>query len=53
MTLALSINPHHSSYGLLKEGRACSVNVLKTRALFPHARPAPITFDIMGHARSK
>jgi flavin reductase (DIM6/NTAB) family NADH-FMN oxidoreductase RutF len=25
----LSINPHHSSYRLLKEGRAFSVNVLK------------------------
>ncbi|MGC2409670.1 MAG: flavin reductase, partial [Methyloceanibacter sp.] len=25
----MSINPHHSSYGLLKEGRAFSVNVLK------------------------
>ena len=29
LLLALSINPHHSSYGLLKEGRAFSVNVLK------------------------
>src|SRR5680860_857934 len=29
LLLALSINPHHSSYGLLKEGRAYSVNVLK------------------------
>ena len=29
LLLALSINPHHSSYGLLKESRAFSVNVLK------------------------
>jgi flavin reductase (DIM6/NTAB) family NADH-FMN oxidoreductase RutF len=29
LLLALSINLHHSSYGLLKEGRAFSVNVLK------------------------
>ncbi len=29
LLLALSINPHHSSYGLLKLGRAFSVNVLK------------------------
>ena len=29
MLLALSINPHHSSYGLLKRGQAFSVNVLK------------------------
>jgi flavin reductase (DIM6/NTAB) family NADH-FMN oxidoreductase RutF len=29
LLLALSINPRHSSYGLLKEGRAFSVNVLK------------------------
>ena len=29
LLLALSINPHHSSYRLLKEGRAFSVNVLK------------------------
>src|SRR5262245_65485707 len=29
LLLALSINPHHSSYGLLKAGRAFSVNVLK------------------------
>ena len=29
LLLALSINPHHSSYGLLKEGGAFSVNVLK------------------------
>ena len=29
LLLALSINPHHSSYGLLKEGRAFSVNALK------------------------
>ena len=29
LLLALSVNPHHSSYGLLKEGRAFSVNVLK------------------------
>ena len=29
LLLALSINPRHSSYGLLKEGRAFSINVLK------------------------
>ena len=29
LLLALSVNPHHSSYGLLNEGRAFSVNVLK------------------------
>jgi flavin reductase (DIM6/NTAB) family NADH-FMN oxidoreductase RutF len=29
LVLALSINPHHSSYRLLKEGGAFSVNVLK------------------------
>jgi flavin reductase (DIM6/NTAB) family NADH-FMN oxidoreductase RutF len=29
LLLALSINPHHSSYRLLKEGRSFSVNVLK------------------------
>jgi flavin reductase (DIM6/NTAB) family NADH-FMN oxidoreductase RutF len=29
LLLALSINPHHSSYRLLKEARAFSVNVLK------------------------
>jgi flavin reductase (DIM6/NTAB) family NADH-FMN oxidoreductase RutF len=29
LLLALSINLHHSSYGLLKKGRAFSVNVLK------------------------
>ena len=29
LLLALSINPHHSSYALLKQGRAFSVNVLK------------------------
>ena len=29
LLLALSINPRHSSYGLLKESRAFSINVLK------------------------
>lgn len=29
LLLALSINPHHSSYRLLKEGRSFSVNVLR------------------------
>src|SRR5215475_11318726 len=29
LLLTLSINPHHSSYELLKKGRAFSVNVLK------------------------
>ena len=33
LLLALSINPHHSSYGLLKEGRAFSINVLKKSQL--------------------
>jgi flavin reductase (DIM6/NTAB) family NADH-FMN oxidoreductase RutF len=29
LLLALSIDPHHSSYRLLKEGQAFSINVLK------------------------
>ena len=33
LLLALSINPHHSSYGPLKQSRAFSVNVLKTGQL--------------------
>jgi flavin reductase (DIM6/NTAB) family NADH-FMN oxidoreductase RutF len=33
LLLALSINPRHSSYGLLKEGRAFSINVLKKSQL--------------------
>jgi flavin reductase (DIM6/NTAB) family NADH-FMN oxidoreductase RutF len=33
LLLALSINPHHWSYRLLKEGRAFSVNVLKKSQL--------------------
>ena len=33
LLLALSINPHHSSYGLLREGRAFSINVLKKSQL--------------------
>ena len=33
LLLALSINPRHSSYGLLKEGRAFSISVLKKYAL--------------------
>src|SRR6186713_620802 len=33
LLLALSINPRHSSYGLLKEGRAFIINVLKKRQL--------------------
>jgi flavin reductase (DIM6/NTAB) family NADH-FMN oxidoreductase RutF len=33
LLLALSINPSHSSYGLLKEGRAFSINVLKKSQL--------------------
>jgi flavin reductase (DIM6/NTAB) family NADH-FMN oxidoreductase RutF len=42
LLLALSINPHHSSYGLLKEGRAFSVNVLKKGQLelAAHGKPA-------------
>ena len=39
LLLALSINPHHSSYGLLKEGRAFSVNVLKKGQLELAALP--------------
>ena len=41
--LALSINPHHSSYGLLKQGQGFSVNVLKKSQLelaAHYARPA-------------
>jgi len=33
LLLALSIDPHHSSYRLVKEGRAFSVNVLKKAQL--------------------
>jgi flavin reductase (DIM6/NTAB) family NADH-FMN oxidoreductase RutF len=33
LLLALSINPRHSSYGLLTEGRAFSINVLKKSQL--------------------
>ena len=43
LLLALSVNPHHLSYGLLKDGRAFSVNVLKKGqlALAAHyGRPA-------------
>jgi flavin reductase (DIM6/NTAB) family NADH-FMN oxidoreductase RutF len=43
LLLALSINPHHASYALLKESRAFSVNVLKKGqlALAAHyGRPA-------------
>ncbi len=29
LLLALSINPHHSSYGLLRQSRVFSINVLK------------------------
>jgi flavin reductase (DIM6/NTAB) family NADH-FMN oxidoreductase RutF len=38
LLLALSINPHHSSYRLLKEGRAFSINVLKEGQLELAAR---------------
>jgi flavin reductase (DIM6/NTAB) family NADH-FMN oxidoreductase RutF len=38
LLLALSIDPHHLSYGLLKEGRAFSVNVLKKGQLELAAR---------------
>ena len=45
LLLALSIDPHHSSYRLLKEGRAFSVNVLKKGQLdlvsISPDRPAP------------
>src|SRR5512143_1612163 len=50
LLLALSIDPHHSSYRLLKEGRAFSVNVLKKDQLelAEHfARPA-ITDRLVG-----
>jgi flavin reductase (DIM6/NTAB) family NADH-FMN oxidoreductase RutF len=43
LLLALSINPHHSSYGLLKEARSFSVNVLKKGQLelaADYGRPA-------------
>jgi flavin reductase (DIM6/NTAB) family NADH-FMN oxidoreductase RutF len=33
LLLALSINPNHSSYLLLKEGRSFSINVLKKNQL--------------------
>jgi flavin reductase (DIM6/NTAB) family NADH-FMN oxidoreductase RutF len=59
LLLALSINPQHASYRLLKHGRAFSVNVLKKgqRDLAEHyGRPAPdkklagteLTTDRMG-----
>jgi flavin reductase (DIM6/NTAB) family NADH-FMN oxidoreductase RutF len=38
LLLALSVNPHHSSYRLLKESRAFSVNVLKKDQLELAAR---------------
>ena len=44
LLLALSINPQHSSFGLLKQGRVFSVNVLKKGQLNLAAhfgRPAP------------
>jgi flavin reductase (DIM6/NTAB) family NADH-FMN oxidoreductase RutF len=43
LLLALSINPHHASYRLLKEGGAFSVNVLKKDQLHlaeHYGRPA-------------
>jgi flavin reductase (DIM6/NTAB) family NADH-FMN oxidoreductase RutF len=43
LLLALSINPRHWSYGLLKEGRAFSINVLKKSQLHlaeHYGRPA-------------
>ena len=43
LLLALSIDPHHPSYRLLKEGRAFSINVLKKGQLVlakHFARPA-------------
>jgi flavin reductase (DIM6/NTAB) family NADH-FMN oxidoreductase RutF len=45
LLLALSINPHHSSYGLLKEGRAFSVNVLKKSFACWPLEKAGITAD--------
>ena len=44
LLLALSISPQHSSYALLKQGRAFSVNVLKKGQLelaAHYGRPAP------------
>src|SRR5262249_35281912 len=38
LLLALSINPHHSSYGLLKQGRAFSDNVRPVGACRPFRR---------------
>ena len=46
LLLTLSINPHHSSYQLLKEGRAFSVNVLKKGQLYlaeHYGQPATLT----------
>jgi flavin reductase (DIM6/NTAB) family NADH-FMN oxidoreductase RutF len=43
LLLALSIHPHHSSYGLLKKSRAFSVNVMKknqTELAVHFGRPA-------------
>ena len=52
LLLALSINPHHSSYRLLKEGRAFSINVLKEGQLelaARYGRPAgPDKLALMG-----
>jgi len=31
--LAISINPEHTSYGLLKQGKVCSVNVLSQQQM--------------------
>ena len=45
LLLALSINPHHSSYGLLKEGRAFSVNVLKKAIAQAQLSESEIAFD--------
>ena len=41
LLLALSINPHHSSYGLLRGGRAFSVNVLKKGQFHYGGRAGP------------
>ena len=46
LLLALSINPHHSSYGLLKQGGVFSVNVLTKGQLALAAQfGAPAGFD--------
>jgi len=55
LLLALSINPHHSSYRLLQDGRAFSVNVLKRGQLDlaeHYGRPAPTNWLGRGGRRT-